>query len=147
MAREHIPDDNIEDYEMQTQLDEHLHHGNTGDDNTATGSSLEAGDHLASTPESSQKTNYRLQYTLTGHKKSISSVKFSPSGQYLASSSADKFVKLWDVETGHLVRTFEGHLQGISDVAWSSDSQLLASASDDKTVRVWRVDQVSDNEP
>lgn len=90
---------------------------------------------------------YTLTQTLTGHKRAISSVKFSSSGRLLASSSADKTLRTYCLSnsdsnadpTVSPLQEFLGHEQGVSDLAFSSDSRFLVSASDDKTLRLWDV--------
>ncbi|GAA5924232.1 hypothetical protein JCM1841_006881 [Sporobolomyces salmonicolor] len=94
----------------------------------------------AATGAAGARPSYRLRYTLTGHKKGISSVKFSPNGQWLVSASADSPIHLHSLPSFHLYRTFHSHTSGVSDASFSADSTLLASASDDRTVRIWEVD-------
>ncbi len=71
------------------------------------------------------------------HSDTVFGVEFSADGRYLASCSADKFVKVFEVSSGQLVRSYEGHTHHVLDVAWKSDGALLASCGADNVVKVW----------
>ena len=73
------------------------------------------------------------------HTWHVYSVSFSPDGTTLASGSGDETVRLWDVETGHHIRTLEGHTWHVNSISFSPDSVILASGSSDFTVRLWDV--------
>ena len=75
--------------------------------------------------------------TIQGHSRVVGCVAFSPYGQYIASCSRDKTVKLWRVETGECTRTMSDWVNG---VAFSPDGQYIASGSLDTTVKLWLVE-------
>ena len=65
------------------------------------------------------------------------SLTFSPDGILLVSGSEDKTIKLWDIQTGGVVRTFQGHTDRVRSVSISANCTIIASGSNDKTIRLW----------
>lgn len=55
----------------------------------------------------------------------------------LASSSLDRTIRLWDIDTGDCLYTLYGHGAGIDSVAFSPDGYLLATGCRDHMVRLW----------
>jgi WD40 repeat protein len=82
------------------------------------------------------------QQAAAGHSGAVSAIAFRPASygqesKYLASAGHDRTVRLWDVTTGRLLRTFTGHTDVVYGLAWSPDGRRLATASWDGTVKVW----------
>ncbi len=69
----------------------------------------------------------------------ISDLAWSPNGRYLAASSWDRVVRIWEVETGSVSRVLSGHRTYVGVVDWSPTGQWLASGSLDSggALRLW----------
>ena len=78
--------------------------------------------------------------TLQGHDHNVSSVTFTPSGDFIVSSSRDRTIKIWEVSTGYCVRTLTGHRDWVRQVRIYSDGSLMASCSNDQSIFVWHID-------
>ncbi|MDF5736871.1 MULTISPECIES: serine/threonine-protein kinase [unclassified Nostoc] len=101
--------------------------------------------------------------TIKGHSSMVHAIAISSDGQFIASGSNDKTIKLWQVGTGKLVRQlgrwFSGHSNMVHSVAFSPISSnlsyqgefgksagvtdlnrgILASGSWDNTIKFWDV--------
>jgi WD40 repeat protein len=77
--------------------------------------------------------------TLNAHKNAITAVVWNASGDLLASSSDDGFVKIWRIEDESMVISQGSHKSRVRSLSWSPDGTMLVSAGDDANVRVWKV--------
>ena len=65
----------------------------------------------------------------------------NPECRYVASSSKDGSVRVWDTSVGRCERILTGHTQSVTCLRWGGDG-LLYSASQDRTIKVWRAHDV-----
>ncbi len=71
------------------------------------------------------------------HSDTVFDVEFSWNGQRLVSGAADKFIKVFNVESGEFVRAYEGHTSHVMGVAWKADDSVIASAGADNAIKLW----------
>ena len=74
--------------------------------------------------------------TFTRHSDIVSSVVFSPNGEYLASGSFDYTILVWKVSRAERILTLRGHSDSVKGVVFSSNGEYLASGSLDMTISV-----------
>jgi WD40 repeat protein len=65
---------------------------------------------------------------------------FSPDGSRALFASADKSLRLWNVEAGRDVRRFVGHTASVWAVTFSPDGKRALSGGADRTLRYWDIE-------
>ncbi len=76
-----------------------------------------------------------LVRTLEGHSAWVSGVAVTPDGKRAVSASKDHTLKVWDLETGGVLRTLDS--AWVVGVAVTPDGKRAVSASGDHTLKVW----------
>lgn len=94
---------------------------------------------------------------LSRHQKAVNVVRFSPSGDILASGDDESAIILWkerseseppplagddtsqNKEQWNLWKVLRGHVEDVYDLSWSPDSNYLVSGSVDNTAILWDV--------
>ncbi len=88
-----------------------------------------------------------------GHSQMVRHVALNADGTKLATASADRTIRLWDVATGKVLYTLRGHTNWISCVAWGGQAaparvatrvdttSWLLSSSWDGTIALWNSEE------
>lgn len=86
--------------------------------------------------------NWRCVHTLRGHEGDVLDLAWSPGDRWLASSSVDNSVFVWEVNGGNSAPTvmsiLKGHTGLVKGVAWDPVGKFVASQSDDRSVKIWK---------
>ncbi|GER54025.1 ATP-dependent RNA helicase [Striga asiatica] len=79
---------------------------------------------------------------LKEHNNEVWFLQFSHDGKYLASSSGDGLVVIWEVSAdGHVFMKYEfsGHEKPVSYISWSPDNNQLLTCGLEETIKMWDV--------
>ena len=82
----------------------------------------------------------RPRKILNDNRKYFTGIGFHPTGQYLAATSNDETVKLYDTATWKVAKTFTWNVGRLRSVAFSPDGTRGAVGSDKGQIVVWDVD-------
>uniref|UniRef100_A0A7S3DHD5 Pre-mRNA processing factor 4 (PRP4)-like domain-containing protein n=1 Tax=Palpitomonas bilix TaxID=652834 RepID=A0A7S3DHD5_9EUKA len=90
--------------------------------------------------------DFGLVGTVRGDERPLSSVKYTPDGKHLLTSSWTGQAKVWEADTQKHVMTLRGHKDRCNDVIVTPNTapkRMFATSSADKTVRLYGEDGVS----
>lgn len=76
----------------------------------------------------------------TGHYATVRTVAFSPDGRFAATGSADKTIKLWEMEHGREIRSYLGNTGVVWVLTFSPDGKFLASVDASYNLSIWDVE-------
>ncbi|KAF7355894.1 Wd-40 repeat protein [Mycena venus] len=82
----------------------------------------------------------RFRLTDNGHTDAVMWAETSPNGTVVATSSWDKTVRIWSMESGKLVHILRGARGQSWAGAFSPNGELVAAGAGDGMVRIWRID-------
>ncbi len=74
------------------------------------------------------------------HLSYVVTASFSPDGKRIVSASADKTIRIWNVDNGMQMGLFAGHTDRVNSASFSPDGKRIVSSSYDATIRIWDIE-------
>ncbi|KAI9143299.1 WD40-repeat-containing domain protein [Paraphysoderma sedebokerense] len=78
-------------------------------------------------------------HSFGGHEGDVYTVKYHPGETHVVTGGYDKIVRLFDVNTGQVVKTFPGHQLSVSKTIFNPLGNLIVSGSKDSTIKFWDI--------
>jgi WD40 repeat protein len=75
--------------------------------------------------------------TFDGHEGTVMAVAVFPDRRRMVTGSGDKTLRLWDLETGVVLKKMEGHSDKVWALAVSRDGQIIASGDEGGEIIAW----------
>ena len=76
----------------------------------------------------------------TGHGEDVQHVAFSADGRLALSTSEDMTAKLWQIESGQLLRTLRGHTGMVTWAVFTPDGKHAVTTSFDHSAILWNIE-------
>lgn len=83
---------------------------------------------------------FSVVHTFKEH-PAVSALAMSNDSKTLISGGQDKALKIWNLQTGNLIKTLQSDSGTINTVAISSDNKIVVTGSGDRMVRIWDITQ------
>ncbi|MCS6792781.1 MAG: serine/threonine protein kinase [Oscillatoriaceae bacterium SKW80] len=92
-------------------------------------------------PKSSSLSRYNgkkvVFKNLGNHTQGVNALALSRNGEWLATASTDKTIKVWNLQSGKQLYILQGHNKEVWALASSPDGNRLASGGGDNTIKIW----------
>ena len=79
-----------------------------------------------------------LAYDINAHPSWVTTVAYSPNGNYIVTGGNDDKVKIWS-NAGTLLHTCTGHTGDITSVKVTPDNNFVISSSKDDKIKIWNI--------
>ncbi|CAM8922002.1 unnamed protein product [Rhodiola kirilowii] len=80
---------------------------------------------------------WKVQKTLSFHRKDVLDLQWSSDGAFLISGSVDNSCLIWDANKGSVHQILDSHFHYVQGVAWDPLGKYVASLSSDRTCRIY----------